>query len=160
MPNEFDGTSGPLPSGRIAIVVSKYNASITGNLLQGALDTLRQAGFADDRIDVAHVPGAWEVPGPVAIFAKRPTTLAVIALAAVIRGETTHDQHLNRAVSNALMEIALEVNKPVLMGVLTCNTVEQAIHRSGGNFGNKGTECAEAALEMIRLHAKLVSLTQ
>jgi 6,7-dimethyl-8-ribityllumazine synthase len=157
MPNQFSGISGALPPGRIAIVVSQYNGSITGNLLEGALTTLQQAGFPTERIDVIHVPGAWEVPGPTAILAKRESTLAVIALAAVIRGETSHDQHLNRAVSNALMDIGLETNKPVLMGVLTCNTVEQAIHRSGGNFGNKGAECAEAALQMIRLYAALTN---
>ena len=155
MPIEITGTSGPLPKGRIAIVASKYNPAISENLLQGALTTLQEGGIRSDAIVVIRVPGAWEVPGPTAFLAKRPDVLAVIALAVVIRGETSHDQHLNRAVTTALMKIGLELNKPVLLGVLTCNTVEQAIHRSGGNFGNKGAECAAAALEMIRIHAQL-----
>ncbi len=80
---------------------------------------------------------------------------AVICLGAVIRGETTHDQHINRGVSLAMMEISLEYELPVLFGVLTCNTLEQAIHRSGGNVGNKGSECAEAALQMVGLLAAM-----
>jgi len=81
--------------------------------------------------------------------------VAVLCLGAVIKGETTHDEHINRQVSMNLGEIALESDIPVLFGVLTCNTVEQAIHRAGGNAGNKGQECAEAALEMVRLLGKL-----
>ncbi len=81
--------------------------------------------------------------------------MAVICLGAVIRGETTHDQHINRAVSVGLGEAGLHSGVPVLFGVLTCDTLEQAIHRSGGNVGNKGSECAKAALEMVDLLAKL-----
>ena len=81
--------------------------------------------------------------------------VAVLCLGAVIKGETTHDEHINRQVSLSLGQIALESEIPVLFGVLTCNTVEQAIHRAGGNVGNKGQECAEAALEMVRLLNKL-----
>ena len=80
---------------------------------------------------------------------------AVICLGAVIRGETTHDQHINRAVSLAFAETARQWGLPVLFGVLTCDTLEQAIHRSGGNVGNKGSECADAALEMIDLYRQL-----
>ena len=79
----------------------------------------------------------------------------MLCLGAVIKGETTHDEHINRQVSSSLGQIALESDIPVLFGVLTCNTVEQAIHRAGGNAGNKGQECATAALEMVRLLAKL-----
>ena len=78
-----------------------------------------------------------------------------VRIGAVIRGETTHDQHINRAVSMGVVHAALETEVPVLFGVLTCDTLEQAIHRAGGNVGNKGTECAEAALEMASLHEKL-----
>jgi 6,7-dimethyl-8-ribityllumazine synthase len=76
---------------------------------------------------------------------------AIICLGAVIRGETTHDRHINRTVSSAISQIALEAGLPVLFGILTCETIEQAIHRAGGNVGNKGVECAEAALQMIGL---------
>jgi 6,7-dimethyl-8-ribityllumazine synthase len=140
---------------QIGIVVSNYNSSITENLLRGALTTLASAGIAEGDVEVARVPGAWEVPLAASWLVRRPGIRGVICLAAVIRGETSHDQHINRAVSTALMEIGLRSDLPVLFGVLTCNTVEQAIHRSGGDFGNKGAECASAALEMIALKEKL-----
>ena len=142
-------------AGSVAIVVSRYNESITKNLLTGALETLAEHGVADERVDVAWVPGAWEIPLVADLLAQSDNYAAVICLGAVIRGETTHDQHINRAVSASLAEIGLAAGIPVLFGLLTCETVEQAIHRSGGNVGNKGRECALAALEMIDLLAKL-----
>ncbi len=155
MPKIFDGRSGPV-SGRFAIVVSRYNEHITGKLLAGAVDTLRAAGVADDAIDVAWVPGAWEIPLVAQRMARSKQYLAVLCLGAVIRGETSHDEHINRQVSLSLGQLALETGLPVLFGVLTCNTLEQAIHRAGGNVGNKGVECAEAALEMVRLLDRLL----
>ncbi len=143
------------PDGRLAIVVARYNESITNNLLAGALATLAENGVADDRVDVAWVPGAFEIPLVAAHMAGSGRYRAVICLGAVIRGETTHDQHINRAVSVALEQIGRQSGLPVLFGVLTCDTLEQAIHRSGGNVGNKGSECALAALEMIDLLEKL-----
>jgi 6,7-dimethyl-8-ribityllumazine synthase len=154
MPQIFDGKAGPI-SGRFAIVVSRYNEHITSKLLAGAVDTLRAAGVEDGGIDVCWVPGAWEIPLIAQQLAHSGRYAAVLCLGAVIRGETTHDEHINRQVSLSLGQIALEAELPVLFGVLTCNTVEQAIHRAGGNAGNKGQECAEAALEMVRLLAKL-----
>lgn len=154
MPKVLDGKSGPV-SGRFAIVVSRYNEHITGKLLAGAVETLRAAGIADDAIDVAWVPGAWEIPLIAQCMARSHWYAAVLCLGAVIRGETTHDEHINRQVSLSLGQLALETGLPVLFGVLTCNTLEQAIHRAGGNMGNKGVECAEAALEMARLLGKL-----
>jgi 6,7-dimethyl-8-ribityllumazine synthase len=154
MTQVFDGRLGPV-NARLAIVVSRYNEHITSKLLTGAVETLRAGGVADDSIDVAWVPGAWELPLIAQRMARSERYAAVLCLGAVIKGETTHDEHINRQVSTSLGQIALETNIPVLFGVLTCNTVEQAIHRAGGNVGNKGQECAEAALEMIRLLAKL-----
>jgi len=154
MPNTLDGKTGPI-TGRYAIVVSRYNEHITSKLLAGALETLRAGGVADDSIDVAWVPGAWEIPLVAQRMALSEQYVAVLCLGAVIKGETTHDEHINRQVSMNLGEIALESDIPVLFGVLTCNTVEQAIHRAGGNAGNKGVECAQAALEMVRLLSKL-----
>ena len=154
MPQVFDGKSGPV-SGRFAIVVSRYNEHITGKLLAGAVETLRAAGVADDAIDVCWVPGAWEIPLIAQQMARSRSYAAVLCLGAVIRGETTHDEHINRQVSLSLGQLALQAELPVLFGVLTCNTVEQAIHRAGGNAGNKGQECADAALEMVRLLQKL-----
>lgn len=145
------------PPGRFAIVVARYNESITGRLLQGALDTLTAAAVPDQQIDVAWVPGAWEIPLVAARFARSGRHVAVLGLGAVIRGETTHDQHINRQVSMSLGQLALETGVPVLFGVLTVNSLEQALNRVGGTAGHKGVECAEAALEMTRLLAKLTS---
>jgi 6,7-dimethyl-8-ribityllumazine synthase len=140
---------------RFAIVVSRYNESITSKLLDGALATLTAAGVGDGQIDVAWVPGGWEIPVVAARLARSGRYAAVLCLGAVIKGETTHDQHINRQVSIGLGQIALETGLPVLFGVLTCDTLEQAIHRAGGNVGNKGAECAEAALKMVNLFGKL-----
>jgi 6,7-dimethyl-8-ribityllumazine synthase len=152
---EFQGDPDATPSGRFAIVVSRYNETITAKLLTGALETLAARGVADDAVDVVRVPGAWEIPVVAKRLAESRGYAAVLCLGTVIRGETTHDEHINRAVSMSLAQIAAETGIPVLFGVLTCNTLEQAIHRAGGNVGNKGVECAEAALEMVSLLSKL-----
>ena len=154
MPRFFDGASGPV-SGRFAIVVSRYNETITGKLLQGAVDTLTQAGIADEDIEVAWVPGAWEIPLIAQRMAETGRFAAVLTLGCVIKGETTHDEHINRQVSLSLGEISLVTGVPIAFGVLTVNTLEQAIHRAGGNVGNKGIECADAALQMVRLLGQL-----
>jgi 6,7-dimethyl-8-ribityllumazine synthase len=151
---QFEGNL-KAPHGKIAIVVARYNESITRKLLEGALASLAEHGVADDNVDVAWVPGAFEIPLVAEVMAAGGRYRAVICLGAVIRGETTHDQHINRAVSLALEQIGRSAQVPVLFGVLTCDTLEQAIHRSGGNVGNKGSECALAALEMIDLLEKL-----
>jgi 6,7-dimethyl-8-ribityllumazine synthase len=154
-------------SGRFAVVVSRFNPSITGRLLDGAVETFKAHGVADDHIDVAWVPGAFEIPTVAERLAASGHYAAVICLGAVIRGETTHDQYINHAVSTSLAEIGVRHGLPVIFGVLTCNTLEQAIARSGGQSGrkgkdlqeagvsNKGIEAAEAALEMVDLLAKL-----
>jgi 6,7-dimethyl-8-ribityllumazine synthase len=154
MPRYFDGATGPV-SGRFAIVVSRYNDTITGKLLQGAIETLAQAGIADDDVDVAWVPGAWEIPLIAQRMAETGRYAAILTLGAVIKGETTHDEHINRQVSLSLGEISLVTGVPIAFGVLTVNSLEQAINRAGGNVGNKGIECAEAALQMVRLLAQL-----
>ena len=142
----------PLESGsRFAIVVARWNEGITRKLLDGAVAKLKEQNVADEAIDVAWVPGSMEIPLVAQRFAKSGRYAAVICLGAVIRGETTHDQHINRAVSTAITQIGLDTNVPVLFGVLTCETMEQAIHRAGGNVGNKGAEAADAALQMVGL---------
>lgn len=153
MPNVYEGST--TPDGRYAIVVSRYNESVTRRLLEGAIETLRSKGVPDEAIDVAWVPGAFEIPLAADRMAATGLYAAVLCLGAVIRGETTHDEHINRAVSAGIAEAALRHGVPVLFGVLTCETLEQAIHRSGGNVGNKGSECAAAALEMAGLLRKL-----
>ena len=154
MPNIFSGRDG-LVSGRFGIVVSRYNESITSKLLAAAVQTLKDAGIPDGQIDVAWVPGAWEIPLVAEEMAATERYAAILTLGAVIKGETSHDEHINRQVSLSLGDISLESGVPVAFGVLTCNTLEQAIHRSGGNAGNKGVECAQAALEMVRLLDKV-----
>ncbi len=154
MPQVYEGERRAV-DGRFAIVVSRYNSHITAKLLSGALETLLGHGVPDAKIDVAWVPGAWELPLIARRFARSGRHAAVLCLGAVIRGETTHDQYINQQVSQSLGQLALETGVPVLFGVLTCNTLEQAIHRAGGNHGNKGVECAEAALEMASLLEKL-----
>lgn len=155
MANQYAGDQGGVSGARYGIVVSRYNESITSQLLRGALGTLTAAGVPDDHIDVAWVPGAFEIPFAARQLAAKGKYVAVLCLGAVIRGETTHDQHINRAVSIGVTEAALQTGVPVLFGVLTCDTLEQAIHRAGGNVGNKGAECAAAALEMASLLKKL-----
>jgi len=152
---------------RFAIVVSRFNESITRRLLQGAVDTLLAHGVPDENIEIAWVPGAFEIPTVAERMAASRRYAAVICLGAVIRGETTHDQHINRAVSIALCQIGVHHGLPVIFGVLTCNTLEQAIARSGGQsattgkdqpdarLGNKGVDSAKAALEMVALMRKL-----
>ncbi len=168
MPNVYQGTVAGC-QGRFAIVVSRFNQSITSRLLDGAIQTLTSHGVAEEAIDVAWVPGAFEIPTVAGKLAGSGRYASVICLGAVIRGETTHDQHINRAVSMALAELGARCGLPVLFGVLTCNTLEQAIARSGGQaattgkdvsdkrLGNKGVDCAQAALEMVDLIAKLPS---
>jgi 6,7-dimethyl-8-ribityllumazine synthase len=167
MPNTIQGNPAVAGQGRFAIVVARFNESITSRLLEGAVRTLVEHGVANEQIDVAWTPGAFEIPTVANRMAASGRYVAVICLGAVIRGETTHDQHINRAVSGALCEIGVHYGLPVLFGILTCNTLEQAVARSGGQaattgkdgadirLGNKGVDCALAALEMVDLLAKL-----
>ena len=164
----YEGRPGAV-DGRVAIVVARFNETITSRLLDGALRTLAEHGVGENRIDVAWVPGAFEIPTVAKRLAAGGRYVAVICLGAVIRGETSHDQHINRAVSGAIAALGVEVGLPVIFGVLTCNTLEQAVARSGGEpgtrgkdrpdsrLGNKGSQAAEAALEMIALMKQLPS---
>jgi 6,7-dimethyl-8-ribityllumazine synthase len=166
----FEGRICPPPEGYITIAVSKFNKTITQRLLDGALAKLRQHHVHEKDIRIVWVPGTYELPFIAAHFAKDPKCLAIICLGAVIKGETSHDQHINRSVSMAFGEIASRSGTPVIFGVLTCDTVEQANARSGviesikdktlnPAPGNKGAEAAEAALEMIDLLTELPETT-
>ncbi len=154
MPTEFT-LDGPLPEGRIAVVVSRYNAFVTDKLLSGALEALLAGGIPEATVDVARVPGAWELSATAARLLASGRYLAVIVLGAVIKGETDHDRYINHAVSVELAATAARTGVPVLFGLLTCDTVEQAVQRAGGRLGNKGSEAAEAALQMVRLFTQL-----
>lgn len=166
MPTVFEGKSAAR-GGRFALIVSRFNQSITSRLADGAVETLKAHGVADGSIDIVWVPGAFEIPTVAGRLARAGKHAAVLCLGAVIKGETSHDEHINRAVSIGLAELGAATGVPVLFGILTCNTLEQAIARSGGaaptrgkdqpgsRIGNKGAECAEAALEMVDLLNKI-----
>jgi 6,7-dimethyl-8-ribityllumazine synthase len=154
VPTIFEGDKSAA-RGPFAIVVSRYNESITSKLLSGAVETLASHGIEDGAIDVVWVPGAWEIPVTVSRLIASGRYAAILCLGAVIRGETTHDRYINHQISTTLGQLAIQSRTPVLFGVLTCNSLEQAIHRSGGKLGNKGAECAEAALEMAGLFSQL-----
>lgn len=153
----FEGDATRLPSGaRVAIVVSRYNAAVTERMLAGAARTLAAAGLDRRRLDVARVPGAFELPVVADRLAATGEYAAVICLGAIIRGETTHDRHIAAAVAQGIEAVGRTRATPVLFGVLTCQSVEQAVARAGGDdrvaaHSNKGEECAEAAIEMISL---------
>lgn len=136
---------------RFAIVVAEWNKSITSRLQDGAMQEFADHGVEASRIDIVWVPGAWEIPIAAQRMAESHRYAAVLALGAVIKGETTHDEFINDGLSYALMRVALDSRTPVLCGVLTCNTMEQAIQRAGGAVGNKGGECAQAAIRMAGL---------
>ena len=155
MSTEITGIDGDLPEGKIAIIASRYNESICNSLVQGGLETLTEAGFSTDNLPVVRVPGAWELPLVTANLLDDQSVIAAVTLGCVIKGETTHDEHINRAVSEAIMQLGISTRKPIGFGLLTCNTLEQALQRSGGAVGNKGNEAAEAVLELLRLGVKI-----
>lgn len=151
---EFGGT--PQGEGRkVAIAVSRFNESVTQKLVDGALDALVRHGTALDDVDVVWVPGAWELPVLVRRLCSMDRYDAVVALGAVIRGETPHFDFVAGEASRGLQQAAAEFETPVAMGVLTCDTTAQALARAGGDHGNKGWDAALAALEMIDLLDRL-----
>ena len=155
MSTETTGTDGAVPAGKIVIVASRYNPAICDSLVAAALETLAESGYTGKNAPVVRVPGAWELPSVVQHAIDQPDVIAAVALGCVIQGETTHDEHINRAVSLSLMEMGVEQRLPIAFGLLTCNTLEQAINRSGGTVGNKGHEAAGAVLELLRLRLKI-----
>ena len=136
---------------KIGIVVSRFNDFITGKLLDGALDGLRRHEVPEDNIDVAYVPGAFEIPLVAKKMAKSGKYDAVIALGAVIRGSTTHYDYVCSEVSKGIANVSLDTEIPVMFGVITTENIEQAIERAGSKAGNKGYECALGAIEMINV---------
>ena len=140
---------------KFAIVVSRFNSFITERLLGGALDALTRTGCNPDDIDIVKVPGSWEVPLAVKELAAQKRHQAIIALSAVIRGETPHFDYIAAEVSKGLAHVAAESGVPVAFGVLTTNTLEQAIDRAGAKSGNKGFDAAMTAVEMANLMRRL-----
>jgi len=140
---------------RFAIVVSRFNSFITERLLAGALDGLLRTGGSKDAIEVAHVPGSREIPLVARELARTGRFDAVICLGAIVRGDTSHYDYVAEEASKGVAQVAMETGVPAIFGVLTCNTLEQAIDRAGAKGGNKGFEAALNAIEMAHLMKQL-----
>ena len=150
--SDYDATS--IPDGasmRIAIVVAEWNEQITQGLLNGAYNTLLKHHVAKKNIVIQYVPGSFELPLGAQTLLEKTTLDAVICLGSVIQGETKHFDFVCNATALGIKDVALKYNKPVIFGVLTDNTMQQAIDHSGGKHGNKGDEAAITALKMVGL---------
>jgi 6,7-dimethyl-8-ribityllumazine synthase len=143
------------PAGRFAILAARFNEFIVNQLVAGATDTLQRHGVPDDRIDLIRVPGSFEIPVVAQKLGKSGKYAAVICLGCVIRGDTDHYDHVAGAAASGIATAGLSSGVPVIFGVLTCETMEQAINRAGGKAGNKGAEAALTAIEMVNLMKKL-----
>ena len=143
------------PQGRFALVAARFNSFVVDQLVAGAADALQRHGIAEDRIDTVRVPGSYELPLIAQRLGKSGKYAAVICLGCVIRGDTDHYDHVAGAAASGIANAALNCGVPVIFGVLTCETLEQAINRAGGKAGNKGAEAAVTAIEMVNLLKKL-----
>src|SRR5438270_1796193 len=150
MPTVYEGTFAP-PPGRFALVAARFNAAVVDGLLAGALDALKRHGVDDGAVDVVRVPGSFEIPPVAKRLAESRRYAAVICLGAVIKGDTDHYDYVAGAAANGVAQAALATGVPVVFGVLTCDTLEQAINRAGAKGGNKGFEAALTAIEMVNL---------
>jgi 6,7-dimethyl-8-ribityllumazine synthase len=143
------------PAGRFAVVAARFNAVVVDPLLAGATDTLARYGVPADRVDVVRVPGSFEIPVVAQHLGKSGRYAAIICLGCIIRGDTDHYDHVAGAATSGVLNAGLNSGVPVVFGVLTCDTLEQAVHRAGGKAGNKGAEAAVTAVEMVNLMGKL-----
>ena len=151
MPVQFIEGDFVSADGNYTIVVGRFNAFVVESLLEGALDTLKRHGVNEDNIRVVRVPGAFEIPLAVQKVAAQKKDDAIIALGAVIRGGTPHFEYVSAESSKGVAQVAMDSGIPVANGILTVNSIEQAIERSGTKAGNKGAEAALSALEMVSL---------
>lgn len=150
--SSYDYDSVPNSKGkRIGIIVSDWNRNVTSNLLRGALDTLLKFGVLSDDIIIEHVPGSFELTFGAKILIEKTDVDSVIILGCVIQGETPHFTFVCNSVTTGTTELNLKYNVPVIFGLLTTNTLDQAVARSGGRHGNKGDEAEITALKMIEL---------
>jgi len=140
---------------RFALVVSRFNNFLTDKLVDGAIDCLNRHGADESQISLAYVPGAFEIPYAASRLAKTDKYDAVICLGAIIRGDTPHFDYISSEASKGIAKIALETGKPVIFGLVTADTLEQAVERSGTKAGNKGWDAAQAAIEMVSLYGEL-----
>ncbi len=154
MPTVIEGDFSP-PPGRFGIVAARFNGFIVDQLTAGAIDALHRHGVADEAIVVIRVPGSFEIPLVAQKLAEAGTYAAVICLGCIIRGDTDHYDHVAGAATSGISQVALNTGVPIIFGVLTCDTLEQAIHRAGAKAGNKGFEAGVTAVEMVNLMQKL-----
>jgi 6,7-dimethyl-8-ribityllumazine synthase len=142
---------------RYAIVVSRFNELVTKRLLEGALEAFRSRGVKDERLSVVWVPGAFELPLVADRLARSQKYAAVCCLGAVVQGDTSHHEYINHQMAAGIMRAGIESGIPVLFGVLTCSSMEQALDRAGGKVGNKGADAALSAIEMVNVLKQLDS---
>jgi 6,7-dimethyl-8-ribityllumazine synthase len=143
------------PAGRFVLVAARFNGFVVDQLAAGAVDALKRHGIPDDRIDIVRVPGSYEIPLVAQRLGNSGKYAAVICLGCVIRGDTDHYDYVAGAAANGIANAALNSGVPVIFGVLTCDTLEQAINRAGAKSGNKGADAAMCAIEMVNLLKKL-----
>jgi 6,7-dimethyl-8-ribityllumazine synthase len=154
--NIYEGDLTP-PAGRFAILAARFNGAIVENLVRGALDCFKRHGVKEDAIDLVHVPGSFEIPLVAQRLATSGQYAAVVCLGAVIRGATDHYDYVAGEAASGIGRAALASGVPVVFGVLTCDTLEQALDRAGGKAGNKGHDAALTAIEMVNLLSRLPS---
>ncbi len=141
--------------GHYTLVVGRWNSFVVEHLLEGAIDTLRRHGVTDDQMKIVRAPGAFEIPLVCKKLAAKGDTDAIIALGAVIRGGTPHFEHVAGECTKGIAQVSLEYGLPIAFGVLTVDSIEQAVERSGTKAGNKGAEAAMSAIEMVDLLARV-----
>src|SRR5438477_10421054 len=150
----YEGTFAP-PPGRFALVAARFNQFVVEHLVAGAVDGLKRHGVADDAIDLVWVPGSYEIPLVAKRLAAGGRYAALICLGAVIRGDTDHYDYVAGEAAKGVAQAALATGVPVIFGILTCDTLEQAINRAGAKAGNKGFEAALTAIELVNLVRQL-----
>jgi 6,7-dimethyl-8-ribityllumazine synthase len=150
----YEGDYAP-PPGRFAIVAARFNGLVTEALLAGCFDTLSRHGVAESALDVAWVPGSFEIPIIARKLAETGRYAAVVCLGCVIRGDTGHYDHVAGQAAAGVMQAGLATGVPIIFGILTTDTVEQALNRSGLKSGNKGSEAALTAIELVNLLARI-----
>ena len=154
MPMVYEGDFSP-PAGRFALVAARFNHFVVEHLVNGALNGLKRHGVADDGVDIIWVPGSYEIPLVAQRLASSRKYASVICLGAIIRGDTDHYDYVAGEAAKGVAQAALATGVPVIFGILTCDTLEQAINRAGAKAGNKGFEAALTAIEMVNLLRQL-----
>ena len=150
----YEGNFSP-PPGRFVLVAARFNQAVVERLVEGARDGLKRHGVAEDAIDGVWVPGSFEIPLVAQRLARSGNYAAIICLGAVIKGDTDHYDYVAGGAVNGIAQAALTTGVPVILGVLTCDTLEQAINRAGAKAGNKGFDAALTAIEMVNLLRQL-----